>query len=629
MDAIYFRHEKIREGQKQLIRDILKAVQEKKNLIAHAPTGLGKTDASISALLKYAIDNSKTIFFLTPKISQHKIAVKVFKELAEKYELNETAVDVVGKKNMCADKELRSKDAEDFYELCRRKRAKGKCIYYENTFGSSFIKRQASKRRLNSIKQWYGSIREHEELVKHCENFSEKGFPSPLCPYETALKIAKEARLVIADYYQVLNPFISDTFLQKTNKNLEDSIIIVDEAHNLPDRMRKALSASLKKSTIKKAIQESLLMENKLLAIKLNKVLKEFESIEKNLDEKERVAYKEELPYFNASELNDLYQTGLLFLENTSRSRSNLLRVLHFYEQWMKEEESFFRIIKKENKKISIELKCLDPSVATGEIFKQAHSVILMSGTLKPGEMYRDLLGLEKEKTKIKEYESPFPRKNKLVIIQSDVSTKYEKREEREFKKIAKRISEAVESTPGNIAVFFPSYKMLENVSPHITTDKIIIKQESSLSSNETRELIEEFKQKSDEGAVLLGVTGGSLAEGIDFPGKHLLGVVIVGVPLQEPNLETTALIRYYDLKFNKGWDYGYLFPAMSKAIQAAGRAIRTEEDRGVIVFMDERFSFKKYGKLMPFDYEFIISNKSPAPLIKKFWEDSKVNERS
>ena len=624
MDAIYFRHEKIREGQKQLIKDILKATQEKKNLIAHAPTGLGKTDASISALLKYSIDNNKTIFFLTPKISQHKIAVQVFKELAEKYELDETAVDVVGKKNMCADKELRLKDAEDFYELCKKRRSKNKCIYYENTFGSSFMKRQASKRRINVVKQWHGKAKEHEEVVNYCEKFSDNGFPAPMCPYETALKIAREARVVIADYYQVLNPYIADTFLQKTNKNLENSIIIVDEAHNLPDRMRKALSASLKKSTIKKAIQESLLMENKLLALKLNKVLKEFELIEKKLNEKERVAYKEELPYFNTSELNDLYQTGLLFLENTSRSRSNLLRVLHFYEQWMKEEEAFLRMIKKDKRKISVELKCLDPAVATGEIFKQAHSVILMSGTLKPGEMYRDLLGLEKKDTLIKEYPSPFPRKNKLSIIQTDVTTKYEKREKEEFKKIGKRVSEVTEATPGNIAVFFPSYQMLDSIIPYTYFDKEVIKQESGLNSSETRKLIEEFKSKSKEGAVLLGVTGGSLAEGIDFPGKHLLGVIIIGIPLQEPNLETTALIRYYDLKFGKGWDYGYIFPAMSKAIQAAGRAIRTEEDKAVVVFMDERFSYKKYGKLFPNNFELVINSKSPSALIKKFWLNQK-----
>jgi len=622
MNPIYFRHEKIREGQKQLIQDALKVIKEQKNLIAHASTGIGKTDASISAALKYAIDNKKTIFFLTPKISQHKIALKVIKELTEKYELNETAVDIVGKKNMCADKEITIKETDDFYELCRKRRTKGKCPYYENIMGTNFIKRQAANRRLAKIKQWHGNIKEHDELIKFCENLTEKGFPAPVCPYETALKIARESTLIIADYYQVLNPYIADTFLQKINKKLEDSIIIIDEAHNLPDRMRKALSSSLNKKTIKKAIQESLLMENKLLAIKLNKVLKEFEKIEKELDTKERIIYKEEIPYLNHNELNDLYQTGTLFLENTNRSRSNCLRILRFYEQWMKDSNAYLRTVKKTKTGTLIESKCLDPSIATGEIFKQAHSVILMSGTLKPGKMYRDILGLKKEDTIIKEYSSPFPKTNKLNIIQKDVTTKYEKREEKEYEKIGKRLTETIESTPGNTAIFFPSYKMLDRITPYINFDKEVIKQENGLNAKETKKLIEKFKSKAKEGAVLLGVTGGSFAEGIDFPGEHLLTVAIVGIPLQEPNLETTALIRYYDLKFGMGWDYGYIFPAMSKAIQASGRVIRTEKDRGVSIFLDERFTWKKYGKAFPNDFNFIINEKSPGKIIKKFWEN-------
>ncbi len=620
MKQVYFRHDEIRKGQKELIKDILNAVETKKNLIAHASTGIGKTDASISAVLKYAIDENKTIFFLTPKISQHKIAVQVFKELAEKYELEETAVDIVGKKNMCADKELRLKDADDFYELCRKRRAKNKCPYYENIMGSSFIKRQAAKKRFNEIKQWFGNAKEHDELTKKCEKLTSKGFPTPICPYETALKLAREARLIIADYYQVLNPYIADTFMQKTNKELENSILIIDEAHNLPDRMRKGLSASLNAKTVKKAAQESLLMENKLLAMKLEKIAREIEKIEKELDVKERVAYKEEIPFMNTSELNDLHQTGLLFLENTTRSRSNCLRVLRFYEQWMQDSDAFLRIAKKTSRGVSIESKCLDPSVATEKPFKEAHSVILMSGTLKPGEMYRDVLGLEKQETEIREYSSPFPKENKLNIIQKDVTTKYENRSEKEYEKIGKRITQAIENIPGNVAIFFSSYSMLENITSYVEFDKEVIKQEPGLNAKEIKSLIEKFKKKSKQGAVLLGVSGGSLSEGIDFPGEHLLGAVIVGIPLQEPNLETTALIRYYDLKFGRGWDYGYIFPAMSKAIQAAGRLIRTEKDKGVAVFMDERFTWKKYAKAFPKDFNFLVTEKSPAREIKKFW---------
>ena len=133
---------------------------------------------------------------------------------------------------------------------------------------------------------------------------------------------------------------------------------------------------------------------------------------------------------------------------------------------------------------------------------------------------------------------------------------------------------------------------------------------------------MEKFRKQSKQGAVLLGVTGGSLSEGIDFPGKDLLGVIVVGIPLKEPNLETNALIRYYDLKFGKGWDYGYVFPAMSKAVQAAGRVIRDEKDRGVIVFMDDRFSWSRYGKCFPGDFNFTVLESSPAKIVKDFWKN-------
>ena len=622
MASIYFRHDKVREGQKQLINDIVKAIEQKKNLIAHASTGIGKTDASISAVLKYALDNEKTVFFCTPKTSQHKIAVQVIQELAEKYKLDLKAIDLVGKKHMCADNEIREKDAEDFYELCKKRRTKGKCPYYENIHGDSFVKRMASKRRLDEVNEWHGAIKEHSELTTYCQNFEERGYPYPLCGYETTIKIGKKANIVICDYFQILNPHIADTLLQRIEKELDEAIVIIDEAHNCPDRMRRGLSVSLDKKTVQKAIQECLLTENKILAKKLEKIIEEIELAERKLDVEERVFYREEIPFLKKDELNDLYQTGLLFLESTTRSRSNCLRVLHFYEQWMVDSESHLRLIRRRNGKIRIHHLCLDPSIVTGERFEQCHSVILMSGTLKPGEMYRDLLGLNKKNTEIKEYPSPFPKENKLNIITKDITTKYEKRNETEFKKIAKRIEQIVDNIPGNTAIFFPSYKFLDLVVPFIEFDKPIIKQEPGISPEQINNLLEKFRKKSKQGAVLLGVTGGSFAEGIDFPGNDLLGVIVVGIPLKEPNLETNALIRYYDLKFGKGWDYGYTFPAMSKAVQAAGRVIRDEKDKGVIVFMDDRFSWSKYGKCFPNDFNFTVLKSSPAKIVKDFWKN-------
>jgi len=405
-------------------------------------------------------------------------------------------------------------------------------------------------------------------------------------------------------------------------KQIEDSIVIIDEAHNAPERLRNGLSVQIDENTLLKAKQEAKLIGNEILAKQLAKFLCEFSKIEKELDEDERVGHKEELPIWGNEFLNDLYETGVSFLDTTNRHKSYCLRTLHFYENWLKDSEAFLRIIKKTNRGVKVQYKCLDPSVVTEERLNSTHSTILMSGTLKPGEMYRDLLGLKTERTTIKEYKSPFPKQNQLNIIMKNVTTKFEKRTEEEFEKIASAINDISNSTPGNVAVYFPSFKLMDEVKPFFEINKPVLIQEANQSHYSNNEMLSKFrKHSSNGGALLAGVTGGSFSEGIDFPGNQLLASIIVGIPLGEPDLETRALIRYYDLKFGKGWEYGYSFPAMSKAVQAAGRVIRDEKDRGIVAFLDNRFSWRKYAQCFPSYYDFTITD-NPKQAVQKFWKE-------
>ncbi|MEM0372909.1 MAG: DEAD/DEAH box helicase family protein, partial [archaeon] len=159
--SIYFRHQSVREGQKQLIADVARCIDEKKHLIAHAPTGLGKTDSALAPAIKHAAENGTSVFFCTPKISQHKIAVDVVRETAQKYCLDVAAVDFVGKKHMCTDETLGSLGSEEFYEICRKRRKDEKCAYYAHARGYGLVQRAQAKARVNKAREWHSNARYH------------------------------------------------------------------------------------------------------------------------------------------------------------------------------------------------------------------------------------------------------------------------------------------------------------------------------------------------------------------------------------------------------------------------------------------------------------------------------------
>ena len=232
-----------------------------------------------------------------------------------------------------------------------------------------------------------------------------------------------------------------------------------------------------------------------------------------------------------------------------------------------------------------------------------------MSGTLNPTEMFADLLGFPKDSLQ-KSYSSPFQEKNKLSLIVPRTSTKFKMRSEEQYKRIAHICAEMVDAIPGNSAVFFPSYNLKYDVGKYLETlcKKTVFNEERGMTKDDRLQLLNAFKQYKSQGAVLLGVASGSFGEGIDLPGDLLKGVIVVGVPLGRPDLETQAMIQYYDRKFGKGWDYGYVLPAFTKTLQNAGRCIRSETDRGVVIFLDERYAWPMYIRCFPEEWDLKIS---------------------
>ncbi len=608
---MYFSHERPRPHQKELIDDVYAAVSERKHLLAHAPTGIGKTAAVLSPAISYALENNKSVFFLTPKISQHQIAVDEVSRLAKLNGLEFTAADIVGRKYSCVDPVLDAADQPSFYEICRRRRKSESCQYYNNARGNSKRQKDAAALAFQKLMEGYGTVMGNSELKEECAGFRYAGRPMPLCAYEISLKIAKQSPVVIADYFHVLHPPIAEHFLKGIGKKLEDSIIIIDEAQNASDRIRSVLSHSLTPFMLTRAIKEAELLKSPL-AKELSRLKRD---VGRLAEQEPRIIKLNDIPVWGDGALGDLKALGEEYLEATNRMRSACISVYSFLSNWAVGSQEYLRM----SNSHGVHHSCLDASISTAGIIASAHSVIAMSGTLLPLEMYRDLLGFEPGRTLMRQYPSPFPRENRVNVVSDTVTTRFAKRSNEQFARIASEVAKVADTVPGNVAVFFPSYRVMREVLASFSPNKPVYSQKERSTPEESAQLLSHFRSNKHFGAVLCAVAGGSFAEGIDYPGRDLLAAIIVGVPLAEWNLETKALVDYYEYKFGEGWNYGYLYPAMNRAIQAAGRVIRSDSDRGAVVLLDERFKWANYAKCFPKDMELLLT-RDPAFVVSEFF---------
>jgi DNA excision repair protein ERCC-2 len=601
-ENLLFPYNEVRPIQDELIKAVYDTIKNKKNLIVHAPTGLGKTAATLAPALSLSLNNKDTtIFFLTSRHTQHNIAIETLKHIKEKHGIEINAVDIVGKQSMCIQSNIQDLYSNEFNEYCKSVREKGECEFYTNTKDKSGKLTVKSKKIMDDLRKISPS--HSEKIIEICE--AEK-----LCPYEISSALARTAKIIIADYFYIFHPIISDAFFKKTGKKLEESIVIVDEGHNLPDRIRKLFSQKTSTFVISRAIKEAKKFHFQDLIPKL----RELDNIMKNLsyslnqDEKEKIIVKREF-LDQIQQIDDDYDQLIADLEFAAdeireKQRSSFIGgIATFLNSWQGPDKGFSRILTNnefKNKKItSLSYRCLDPSLSSTVVVEHSYSTILMSGTLKPTDMYRDLLGFPENRTVQREFKSPFPKKNKLTLIVPETTTKFTQRSDSQFQQIAKICSNITNKIQGNTAIFLPSYFLMDQVNKYFSelSNKRIIREIPGLSKEGKHDLLEEFKSESKKGAVLLGVAAGSFGEGVDLPGDLLKCVIIVGIPLQKPDLETNELINYYDQKFKHGWDYAYLYPAILKSMQNAGRCIRSEKDKGVIVFLDERYAWTNYKK--------------------------------
>ncbi|TLS36033.1 ATP-dependent DNA helicase [Pseudalkalibacillus caeni] len=566
-----------REGQRKLAGAVYKTISDEKNLFARAPTGIGKTVSTTFPSIKAIGEGHiQRIFYLTAKTITRESAEEAFSLMQEKG-LCMNAVTITAKDKVCFKEKT----------ICQ----KGYCEFADGYYD-----------RINGAVL---DILRNEKLIdrKTIEKYAKK---HTVCPFEFSLDVAYAADAIICDYNYIFDPRISlKRFFEEQKKQ---TILLIDEAHNLVDRAREMFSADLFKShflQIKreykndnsqisdsaKAVNDSLLALKKQCNEQKNLILQEIpEQLVELLEVFSSHAEKELVNQRDGESQQLLLDTYFL--------AQGIIRISQYYD------ERYLTYVEYEKSEVRIKLFCLDPSALLQKMGKNYRSKIYFSATLSPLDYYRDMLGADDEDYSMS-VPSPFAKENAEVFIQP-LSTRYRDRE-RTKEPIAKMIGQLAGERPGNYLVFFPSYQYMINVYEQFMEQGIdipTIVQDRGMSEEEREAFLSSFKAESEQKLIGFAVLGGIFSEGVDLKGDRLNGVVVIGVGLPQFGLERNIIKDYFNSVGKKGYDYAYVFPGMNKVLQAGGRLIRSENDRGVIVLVDDRFLHRNYLSLLPEEWK-------------------------
>lgn len=300
--------------------------------------------------------------------------------------------------------------------------------------------------------------------------------------------------------------------------------------------------------------------------------------------------------------------------------------LLKFLNAMVLEGGAFSHFVERDGDESCWRILCKDASKFLGNVIDRCHSVIGLSATLSPHAFYRDLLGFEPARTDRLSLPSPFPSENRQVVIDRNVATVYKKRPEN-YPRIAERLSRFADEVPGNVLALFPSYAFLAEVASRLTTEhKRVLVQARSDSDQERDAILETLRSALLRDVLLLAVAGGVFAEGVDYPGDMLKAVAVIGPCLPALTLDQQLLQGYFDERFERGFEYAFVVPGMTRVVQAAGRLIRRESDTGVIALMDKRFLFPAYSQHLPDDWSMDGDPRQlvgePAEVARRFFRD-------
>jgi DNA excision repair protein ERCC-2 len=451
-----------------------------------------------------------------------------------------------------------------------------------------------------------------------------------VCPHKAALEAAKDAVAIVCDYNYVFSD-LQERIFGRIGRSLRDAILLVDEAHNLPDRIRSQQCGDLPLFGLMRAAKDARQVDPQLAA-ELNAIAQALQSALQSFRREGPVTrdFLDEIveraarggPVLRLDDLaGDCRRAGesLIRLGMTTP----LLDVSTFFRMWGEREEAVLRLANGGAEK-RVSYRLLDASILSRPVFKAVHASVIMSGTLHPAGMYADLLGLEPERRVLRAYASPFPPENRCVLVTPRVTTAYARRDERMYREIAEEITRLSLAVPGNVAAFFPSYDLMERVLACVRWSdlpKEVLVERRTWTKADRDQSLHWLLSRRDTGGLIVGVLGGGLSEGVDYRDNLLRAVCIVGLPLSPPTLEVDALKSYYTAKFGveKAYEYAVVFPALNKVLQAAGRPIRSETDRAIVLLMDRRYLDERFATGMPPDFRYRTTEDSAREAISFF----------
>ena len=565
-----------RKGQREMVSGIYHAISCKEQIFIQAPTGVGKTMSAVfPAVRAIGQGMAETVFYLTARTITRTVAQDAFEILRDRGLLFKV-VTITAKEKLCfCDK------PECDPEKCPY--AKG---HYDRINDAVY--------ELWTTEQSF----DRETLLRHAQKWQ-------VCPFEMSLDLAVWMDGVICDYNYVFDPNVclKRFFGENVSGNY---LFLIDEAHNLVDRGREMYSASICLDDVIETRKFVKPYSQKLWK-KLGKVKKQLEELKQNCGEWNVQENAGVLPISLLSVQGELDQ-----LLEEPPSQEVVDGILDFYF----EVRDFLNISELiddnyvvytafgEDGKFYEKLFCVNPAENLQKCLDKGNSTVFFSATLLPLQYYRKMLSTRNENFGMY-VESPFEQKKRCLLICRDVSSKYTRRGYEEYRKIAEYIAKMSWQKKGNYMVFFPSYRLMEDVYQVYQEEFYAswvrcISQHASMTELEREEFLEEFSEESDETLVGFCVMGGIFSEGIDLIGDRLIGAAVVGTGLPQVNCEREILKDYYDEKGEQGFDYAYRYPGMNKVLQAAGRVIRTKEDNGTILLMDERFLNRDYRVLFP-----------------------------
>ncbi|MBL4931476.1 ATP-dependent DNA helicase [Clostridium paridis] len=593
--SLEFPFERYRKGQREFAVVVYNTIKSKGMLFAQAPTGIGKTISTLFPAIKSLGEElSDRIFYLTAKTITRTVAEESLRLIRDK-KVRIKSITLTAKDKICFNSGS-SCNAEE-------------CAYAQGFYD-----------KVNEA--LFDIINNEDEFTREkIETYSKR---YGICPFEFSLEISNWSDVIIGDYNYVFDPRV---YLKRFfDESSEKYTFLIDEAHNLVSRGREMFSAILEKRAILNA--KKILKGEKKLIKYLNKINTYLISLKKDAQDKDvkeiivdepTVLYEYIRGYLK--ECDEFLVTHKDFPEyeqilDLYFQLNTFINISGFYD------ENYLTIVKLDGEELILKLFCINPSKNLREGMNRSNSKIVFSATLSPGNYFIELLGGSEESYKMS-LPSPFPEKNLLTLI-APISTRYKHREAT-INKIISMILEFVKAKRGNYMCFFPSYKYMKQAQEILDSrneDIIFIMQKDNMSEEDKEEFLKEFKEPKDKSQLGLCVLGGVFSEGIDLTGDSLIGAIIVGVGLPQISFEQDLIKDFFKEK-GEGYDYAYTYPGINKVMQAVGRVIRREEDKGATLLIDDRFISNKYLRLMPENWRDLKIVRDKEDIIKEmddFW---------